>query len=217
MANYISNFETTAELEVFSATTEFKMPHVSFIDETSDVYYFNSHDHPQDYLTTVALEDGTISFNIWKNMGTDMITSISYSTDNGESWTTTNNVNNKVEHLTIDVNVSEGNKVLWKGNARQLGYFDEDYYVDYVGSFFSSDCEFNVQGNVMSMLHGDNFIGEDTLEYKAEFACLFHDYGEEITDEKIGEPLVSLLFGSVDGIKKMADALYKLHDEMVVD
>ena len=45
----------------------------------------------------------------------------------------------------------------------------------------------------------------------------FHDYGEEITDEKIGEPLVSLLFGSVDGIKKMADALYKLHDEMVVD
>ena len=109
-------------------------------------------------------------------MGTDMITSISYSTDDGQTWETTNNTNDKDSHLTISVNVSEGDKVLWKGDAQQLGFYDDEYQGDYVGSFFSSDCEFNVQGNVMSMLYGDNFIGEDTLEYDAEFACLFYDY-----------------------------------------
>ena len=109
-------------------------------------------------------------------MGTDMITSISYSTDNGSTWTITNNVNNKEEHLQITVNVSEGDKILWKGNAKQLGYFDDDDYGDHVGSFFSSDCEFNVEGNVMSMLYGDNFIGETTLEENGAFAFLFSDY-----------------------------------------
>lgn len=43
---------------------------------------------------------------------------------------------------------------------------------------------------------------------------LLHDYGEEITEEKIGEPLVTILFGSRDGIKKLADSLYNLYEQM---
>ena len=155
-------------------------------DNTSAAYILNKPSIPTDYvvdyskqyLTCVALEDGTISFNIWKDMGTEYITSISYSTDNGETWTTTNNTNNKEEHLTISVNVNEGDKVLWKGNAQQTGYNDEDHG-DYFGSFFSSDCEFDVQGNVMSLLYGDDFQGENTLEYECQFAYLFYDYDEE--------------------------------------
>ena len=105
-----------------------------------------------------------------------MITSISYSTDNGETWTTTNNQNNKSENLQITVNVNAGDKVLWKGTAQQTGYYDEEDMGDYVGSFFSSDCEFDVQGNVMSLCYGDNFIGQTTLNYEGQFACLFYDY-----------------------------------------
>ena len=91
----------------------------------------DDHDYSQDYLTTIARGNGTISFNILKNMGTDYITSISYSTDGGDTWTTTQNENNK--SLVIDVNVNEGDKVLWKGIAQQTGYYDGDY----IGSFFS--------------------------------------------------------------------------------
>ena len=137
------------------------------------------HDYSQDYLTTVALEDGTISFNILKSMGTDMITSISYSIDEGETWETVQNQDDKQEHLAIDVYVNEGDKVLWKGDAQQMGYYDQDEYGDYVGSFFSSTCEFDVEGNMMSLLYGDDFKGEDTLEYEGQFACLFYDYDEE--------------------------------------
>ena len=104
-----------------------------------------------------------------------MITSISYSTDNGQTWETTNNTDNKESHLTISVDVSEGDKVLWKGDAQQLGCYDYDDYDDAVGSFFSSDCAFNVQGNVMSMLYVDDFIGENTLEYDYIFTNLFND------------------------------------------
>lgn len=138
------------------------------------------HDYSKDYFTTEALEDGTISFNIWKDMGTDYITSISYSKDNGETWTTVNNENNKEANLQIEVDVEEGDKILWKGGAQQLGYFD-DSEGDNIGSFFSSTCEFNAYGNVMSMLYGDNFSGRKTLSYDCIFARLFNDYNDEQT------------------------------------
>jgi len=108
-----------------------------------------------------------------------MITSISYSIDNGETWTTTANQNNKTEHLVINVNVNIGDKVLWKGTATQMGFNDEDDYGDFVGSFFSSTCEFNIQGNVMSLLYGDDFKGETTIEEDYAFCHLFSDYDEE--------------------------------------
>ena len=171
---HITLFDTTTQCN--NATLD--LPNVSLTLDNMEVHYNPYIDYSKQYLTCVALEDGTISFNIWKNMGTDMITSISYSTDDGNTWTTTNNVNNKEEHLQIDVNVSEGDKILWKGNAQQLGYYDE-YYYNYVGSFFSSDCEFNAEGNVMSLLYGDNFIGKTTLEEDYVFAYLFFDYDGE--------------------------------------
>jgi len=108
-------------------------------------------------------------------MDTDMITSISYSTDNGETWTTVQNKDNKEENLQITVNVSEGDVVLWKGNATQLGNYNNDWH-----SFFSSTCEFNILGNVMSMCYGDDFNGETTLEYEGQFGYLFSDFNEEL-------------------------------------
>ena len=43
------------------------------------------------------------------------------------------------------------------------------------------------------------------------------EYGEQIKAEDVGEPLVTILFGKVSGIREMADLLYKLHDKMVVE
>ena len=155
MSLYLKKFETTPQYDQYISGGGVILPNVSLCDDTNIVHY-NPYDYSKEYLTTVALEDGTISFNIWKSMGTDMITSISYSTDDGQTWTTTANTDNKEQHLVIPVNVSEGDKVLWKGDAQQLGYYDVDDYDDFVGSFFSSTCAFNVQGNVMSMIYGDD-------------------------------------------------------------
>jgi hypothetical protein len=170
----------TSHSDYNTAKSSLDKPNVSHCVSDNHVHY-NPKTWADEYLTFVALEDGTISFNIWKSMGTDMITSISYSTDNGETWTTTANQDNRQENLVIDVDVEEGDEVMWKGIATQTGYYDENDYDDYVGSFFSSDCEFDAQGNVMSLLYGDDFKGEDTLEYEGQLTCLFYDYDEEKT------------------------------------
>ena len=137
-------------------------------------YRISAEGYDFQYFTTVALEYGTISFDIFSSIGTDMITSISYSKDKGKTWITTNNVNDKEENLVINVSVSEGDKVLWKGDAQQLAYYDEDYD-GFLNSFFSSDCEFDVMGNVMSLLYGDNFVGETTITKEGCFSGLFCD------------------------------------------
>ena len=176
---YIKKFDSHTDYNTYITNTK-NLPNVSLCrNDNEEHVHFNPKDYSKEYLTTVARENGTISFNIHKSMGTDMITSISYSTDDGETWTTTANQDNKEEHLVIDVNVNTGNKVLWKGIANQLGYNDEDDYGDYVGSFFSSDCEFDTKGNVMSLLYGDNFKGQTTIEENGAFCCLFHDYDGE--------------------------------------
>lgn len=40
MDKYITNFDTTSQLQSFSATTEFKMPHVSLTKNDGDIHYF---------------------------------------------------------------------------------------------------------------------------------------------------------------------------------
>ena len=145
------------------------------------------------YFTTIARENGTISFNIRFDMGTDMITSISYSTDNGETWTTTQNQNNKSENIVITVNVNNGDKVMWKGDAEQLGCWSSNEDVDdMVGSFFSSTCEFDAQGNVMSLLYGDDFKGKTTIENDYAFAFLFCEYGGENICKVVNAKNISL-------------------------
>jgi hypothetical protein len=173
---HLKKFSTEADRIAYERGNDYIEPYISLVSEDSSVHYNSWAD---DYFTTIARESGTISFNIWQSMGTDMITSISYSTDNGETWTTTNNTNNKSENIVIAVNVSEGDKVLWKGGATQFGYYDEDDYGDTVGSFFSSTCEFDAQGNVMSLLYGDDFKGKTTIENDYAFVYLFSDYDEE--------------------------------------
>lgn len=174
MENYLTKFSTHTNYQQNSQNLA--RPNVSYCEDNKEVHYNPYvHDYSQDYFTTVALENGTISFDILKSIGTDMITSISYSTDNGKTWTTTNNVDDKSENLVINVSVSEGDKLLWKGVAQQLTYYDNDDE-DFYNSFFSSDCEFDVMGNVMSLLYGDNFVGETTITKEGCFFGLFYDY-----------------------------------------
>ena len=69
---------------------------------------------------------------------------------------------------------------MWKGIATQTGYYDEDYD-ERIGSFFSSNCEFDIKGNVMSLLYGSDFKGEITMEGDSTFCNLFSDFDGEKT------------------------------------
>ena len=136
------------------------------------------HDYSKDYLTIEALEYGRISFIISSGINTDLLTSISYSVDNGNTWITTNNTNNKNNNIQIDVYVNEGDKVLWKGIASALS--DEEENI----SSFISDIEVNVEGNIMSLLYGDNFINQTSLPTNIGyiFCNVFGDYVNDGTN-----------------------------------
>ena len=87
-----------------------------------------------------------------------MIESISYSLDNGQTWTKVENQNDKSENLAIIVQVNAGDKILWKGNAVTLSVYADDLV-----SGFVSDEYINVSGNIMSLLY------DDTFRYMTEF------------------------------------------------
>ena len=113
------------------------------------------HDYSKDYLTFVAKESGTFTFT----PQSDNV--INYSTDNGTTWTEGNSVE-----------VNSGDKVMWKGEMTPFMAVSPEG----IGNF-SSTGRFDVQGNIMSLLYGDNFKGQTDLTGKGgAFYNLFASY-----------------------------------------
>jgi hypothetical protein len=104
---------------------------------------------------------------------------LSYSKDNGTTWTTANSAD------TISVNASD--KVLWKGtttpqSAKGIGMFSGDTAVRY-----------SIEGNAMSLLFGDNFKGQTSLSGKNYALCfLFRDNTNVISAENLSLPATTL-------------------------
>jgi hypothetical protein len=121
------------------------LPNLSLCKDTGEVLYNpkpKPHDYSQDYLTFVAEEGGTFKFSG---------NSVNYSVDNGATWTTlANNTNTPT--------ISAGNKIMFKATLTPASWVG-------IGTF-SSTGRFTAQGNVMSLLYGDNFIGQTSLSGK---------------------------------------------------
>ena len=135
--------------------TPFVKPNVSYCIEENEVHY-NPWSWADEYLTFVALENGTFSFT-----SSNSLNVINYSTDNGTTWT-------EGDDFRTSVEVNNGDKVMWKGTLTPQN--------DIGIGRFSSSGNFDVQGNVMSLLYGDDFKGQTDLSDKTEvFAALFSD------------------------------------------
>lgn len=102
------------------------------------------------YMSLRALAPTTFTFTIPSGLSTGDCTSISYSIDYGETWVTTSNVANQQVVITTPV-VAKGEYVLWKGTASRISTSANVY------SNISSDAAFTAAGNVLSLLHGDNY------------------------------------------------------------
>lgn len=122
---------------------------------TNQVYSAETpHDYSNDYLTIVSLvdnnkiywhQDGSTSSR-WKK-------TISVSTDNGQTWINYTSAYKSGTYTTL-ATLNTGDKLLIKGN--------NTYYSDTYGPYncFKSTGLYNAEGNVMSLIYGDNFIGQ---------------------------------------------------------
>lgn len=109
-------------------------------------------------LAFVATSSGTFTF-----IGSTRTNRLSYSVDSGETWSS--------ESQNITVNVSSGDIVLWKGELVNQGYYGGG-----IGTF-GGTATFEAQGNIMSLIYGDNF--EEQTEFDnldgGDFQGLFAD------------------------------------------
>ena len=104
------------------------------------------------YLTFKTKGAGTFTLTIPSAVDEYVLTSISYSTDNGQTWVTTENTSSMVTITTPTIPANS--TVLWKGTGTRLGTSSSNY------SYFTATGNFDVYGNIMSLLYGDNFSGQ---------------------------------------------------------
>ena len=156
---HLKKFLSAATYQEYIMGGGYDVPNVSYIEKTGDVYFIpNTYENM--YLTTEATTNGTITFTIGKSVSTDSLSSVAYSVDNGETWTTTQNANSTQK--TVIVNVSKGDKVLWKGTGTRTGTNNASTSAPYI-SYFGGTAFFKTYGNAMSLLNGDNFQSVTTV------------------------------------------------------
>ena len=129
------------------------------------------------YLTFVAIDSGT--FKLSGN-------AVSYSLDNGNTWTT-------LASNTNSPTVSAGKKIMWKGNLTTDSNIG-------IGTF-STTGRFDVEGNIMSLLYGDDFRGKKSLAgNNYAFANLFLDCVGLVSAENLCLPATTLANGCYYGM-----------------
>ena len=151
MSLYIKKFGLHTQYEHYITGNTTVLPNVSYCEDVKDVH-INPWTWADEYFTTVALEDGTISFTPTES------NVISYSIDKGKTWVTENTVE-----------VRSGDSVMWKGMMTHSEF-------EGIGNFSATTCNFDVQGNIMSLIYGDGFKNQLSLEGKHDcFMLLFNE------------------------------------------
>lgn len=158
----------------------------SYIPEGWNINNDLNKPYDNEYFTIDILEDGLFTFGPYDetNGGTGLNTypddfTIDYKINDNE-WITT-----IVSTTWISLNVETGDKIRFRGTNTTYCYnVGSDPHKKWHISFGSanqwcpSNCtkttvHFNVYGNIMSLLYGDNFVGQTELTEKYVFSNLF--------------------------------------------
>ena len=131
------------------------------------------------YLTLDVLSDGDI---LWvANASSATTKDISYSKDYGVTWQT---ITSTVSGTPISVNA--GDKVYIKGSNTQYSS-DKDNF----NAFSGGTATYNAEGNVMSLIYGDNFSGQTTLSATWALANVFN-YSNVVSAENLVMPATAM-------------------------
>ena len=161
---HIKLFQTHSEYEEFVNSEDYITPNLSLCKDNNVLHYeslkieINPNpptededekeeiiDYSKEYFTLEFLEDGQISFRGVVNDGQ------SYYSFNDSEWT-------EITSETT-LNISSNDTLRFKGVGNKVS-------TGYIGTFFTIETKFNVKGNVMSLLYGDEFEGQTDLTSK---------------------------------------------------
>ena len=181
-------------LKIFSSQSDYEsqkdsvmgIPHVVLFEDTKELLYASksetpSVDYSKEYFTIEAIESGIITFRPLFDDG-----SPSYYSLNGNDWF----------EITegVELSLSASDNVMFKGVGSKIA-------ADCDGTFFTVSSTFNVKGNIMSLLYGDNFYGQTDLTGKDyAFGFLFYNCTTLVSANELVLPATTLTYDCYNGM-----------------
>lgn len=135
--------------------------------------------YENDYLTIEALSGGTL---YWKATNSGFTRTIEYRKNNG-TWNSVTSVADGSGTTVTTVNA--GDLINIRGN--NTAYCDTIHQ-----NHFVTDFEFNVYGNIMSLIYGDNFKNQTTLTEQHALCSIFLNCSYLISAENLILPATTL-------------------------
>lgn len=143
---------------------------------TETCIYDPGHDYSSDYLTFDIITSGTVKWNL---IGTTQKT-IEYSLNEGE-WTSI------TASSSTEITVTAGDEVRFRGLNVSYATDKSNY-----SGFEGGTAAFNVCGNIMSLIYGDNFIGQTTFNGGTYNFCSMFKLSNVMSAENLILPATTL-------------------------
>ena len=131
-------------------------------------------------LTFNILSAGTIN---WTASNSSVSRTIEYKLNNNEWTSITSNKGSSAPTITVN----PGDKIQFRGNNTQYGNSSSNY-----NSFRGSTASFEAEGNIMSLIYGDEFKNNLTISSDYAFAKLFIDCTKLVSAENLILPATTL-------------------------
>ena len=131
-------------------------------------------------LTFNILSAGTIN---WTASDTAVTKTIKYKLNNGEWVSITSNTSSSAP----TINVVKGDKIQFRGNNAQYATGTSAY-----NSFRGSTASFEAEGNIMSLIYGDDFKNKLTISGEYAFTSLFEKCVNLVSAENLILPATTL-------------------------
>ena len=150
--------------------------------------YSDVHDYSMDYLTFQILENGVIP---WKQ--NTVAKTIEYSLNAG-SWVSITSTSSGVM-----INVSQGDTIRFRGTNNVYCNGNKSQYSGFGlgesgtnGDYVSNAASFNVEGNIMSLIYGDNFINQTSFPSGTYNLCSLFKKAKVVSAENLILPVTTL-------------------------
>lgn len=126
---------------------------------SEDCEYTPTHDYSLDYLTFRVTNGGTLR---WMSNGSGYAKAIEYSINDGNWTSITAGSSSYITVATGDVVRFRGTNTTYAGSKTNYAGFDS-----------GGTAVFDIEGNIMSLIYGDNFVGQTAMTGTYNFCSIF--------------------------------------------
>ena len=181
MESYIHLYKTNSDFTASYNGPDYKEPWLSLTEENMEVNYNKPKliDFSKEPLTFNILSAGTIN---WTASDTSVTRTIDYKLNDNEWASITSNTGSSAPTITVN----PGDKLQFRGNNTQYYDSSSDGYNSFGGSAL-----FELEGNIMSLIYGDEFKNKLTINNYA-FTGLFQECVNLISAENLILPATTL-------------------------